>query len=38
MMVPSLPSWGDPVGLAFFFIGLGIFFWGFSHFLGANKD
>ena len=36
-MFPVLPSWGDPVGLATFFVGIGIFFWGFSHFLRANK-
>lgn len=33
-------SWGSPLGLALFFIGIGIFFWGFSHFLRSviKKD
>ena len=28
MYVP-FSSWGSPVGIGIFFIGLGIFFWGF---------
>ncbi len=34
-------SWGAPVGLALFFVGLGMFFWGFSRFvssLAANNS
>jgi len=30
-------SWGSPGGIALFFIGMGIFFWGFSHFIKSVK-
>ena len=28
-------SWGSPAGLALFFLGFGLFFWGFSRFVSA---
>lgn len=35
-------SWGSPVGIALFFaitgIGAGVFFWGLSKFLQAQKS
>jgi hypothetical protein len=35
MVLPQLPGWGDPIGLAFFFAGFGVFLWGFQQFIGS---
>ncbi len=31
----SYASWGSPIGIGIFFVGLGIFFWGFFSGLAA---
>lgn len=36
-MFPVLPNWGDPVGLAFLFVGLGVLLWGLSKLVKASK-
>jgi hypothetical protein len=36
-MFPALPGWGDPIGLAFFLAGTGVFFWGLHYLMGSKK-
>jgi hypothetical protein len=41
-ILSSVLSWGSPLGIALFFFfscsGVGILFWGLSHFINSNKD